>query len=165
MLDAATCSEPTPTPDLDRAAIRKAVPPGIAQVLYVLRFLIDYACQAAAFAEECAMRGDIRPAAVPFGKGITIEALIIRIASGLKRALALREMLRQRAATGQDIELYSGVRRDRVAVPDRTARTRTSRRMSSACPRRRRSPRSWSASRSGRWSRTSATTSVSSRAT
>jgi hypothetical protein len=79
-------------------------PPGIAQVLYVLRFLIDYACQAAAFAEECAMRGDIRPAAVPFGKGITIEALIIRIASGLKRALALRDMLEQRAATGQDIE-------------------------------------------------------------
>jgi hypothetical protein len=104
MLDAAILSEPTPTPDLDRAAIRRAVPAGIAQVLYVLRFLIDYACHVAAFAEECAMQGDIRPVAVPFGKGITIEALIIRVASGLKRALALREMLQQRAETGCDIE-------------------------------------------------------------
>ena len=80
------------------------MPAGIAQVLYVLRFLIDYACHVAAFAEECAMHGDIRPVAVPFGKGITIEALIIRVARGLKRALALRDMLQQRAETGCDIE-------------------------------------------------------------
>lgn len=104
MLDAATLSEPTPTPDQDRAASRKAVPPGIAQVLYVLRFLIDYACHIAAFAEECAVRGDISPVTVRFGKSIAIEQLIIRVASGLRRALMLQEMLQQRAATGCDIE-------------------------------------------------------------
>jgi len=104
MLDAAILSEPAPTPDTDRAAIRKAVPAGIAQVLYVVRFLISFACHMGRLAEECAMRGDLRPATKPFPKTIEIEALIIRIARGLKRALALRDMLQQRAATGCDIE-------------------------------------------------------------
>lgn len=104
MLDAAILSEPTQTPDQDRAAIRKAVPAGIAQVLFVLRFLIDYACHVAAKAELCAAVNDLRPVIVPFAKSIRIDQLIIRIARGLKRALALQEMLHQRAATGQDIE-------------------------------------------------------------
>jgi hypothetical protein len=104
MLDAAILSEPTPTPDTDRAAIRKAVPPGIAQVLYVVRFLISYACHIAATAEKCSVRGDISPVSIPFPKCIDICALIIRVARGLKRALALQEMLEQRAATGADIE-------------------------------------------------------------
>jgi len=104
MLDAAILSEPTQTPDLDRAAIRKAVPAGIAQVLFVLRFLIDYACHVAAKAEICATLGDLRPVTIPFAKSIQIDQLIIRVARGLKRALALQDMLRQRAATGRDIE-------------------------------------------------------------
>jgi hypothetical protein len=104
MLDAAILSEPTQTPDLDRAAIRRAVPAGIAQVLYVLRFLIDYACHVAAKAEMCAMMDDLRPVIVPFAKSIQIDQLIIRVARGIKRALALQDMLRERAVTGRDIE-------------------------------------------------------------
>src|SRR3569623_2066349 len=104
MLDAAILSEPTPTPDKDRAAIRKAVPFGISQVLYVVRFLIDYACHIAAKAEECAVRGDISPVTIPFVKTIEIDQLIIRVARGLRRALMLREMLVERAATGADNE-------------------------------------------------------------
>jgi hypothetical protein len=99
MPDAALPAQPAQA----TGAVRTAVPPGIAQVLYVLNFLIAYACHIAAAAEHCAVRGDISPVAIAFAKGITVEALIIRVARGLRRALALQEMLRQRAATGQDI--------------------------------------------------------------
>ena len=75
MLDAAILSEPTPTPDSDRADIRKAVPAGIAQVLYVVRFLISFTCHMGRLAEECSMRSDIRPATMPFPK--TIEGKLL----------------------------------------------------------------------------------------
>ena len=104
MLDAAILSEPTPPPDIDRAAIRKAVPPGIAQVLYVVRFLIDYACHIAAKAEECAVRGDISPVTIPFVKTIEIDQLIIRVARGLRRALAMQAMLQLFATDGRDLK-------------------------------------------------------------
>jgi hypothetical protein len=80
------------------------VPPGIALALYVVRFLISYACHIAAKAEECAVKGDIRPVTLPFGKAIAIDQLIIRVARGLRRALMMQQMLQQRAATGKDIE-------------------------------------------------------------
>ena len=100
MSEAASLSPPTQS---QTRALRTAVPPGIAQVLYVLRFLIDYACNLAATAEHCAIDDDIAPVGLSFPKGITFAALIIRVARGIKRALALQEMLLQRAATGQDI--------------------------------------------------------------
>jgi hypothetical protein len=83
------------------------VPPGIAIALYVVRFLISYACHIAAMAEECAVRGDISPVTIPFCKAIEIDALIIRVARGLRRALAMQDMLLQRAATGRDLEPVS----------------------------------------------------------
>jgi len=98
-----TLSEPTPPPGTSRTA-RTTVPPGIGLVLNVLRLLISYACHIAAKAEECAVRGDLSPVNPSFGKSITFEALIIRVARGLRRALMLQEMLLERAATGCDIE-------------------------------------------------------------
>jgi hypothetical protein len=102
MSNAATLSAPTPPPDTSRAAVR-TFPPGVAHLLAVVRILIEFACDLAAKAEECAVRGDIGPVAMRFYKGIQIDALIIRIARGLRRALALQEMLLQRAAEGRDI--------------------------------------------------------------
>jgi len=80
------------------------MPPGIAQVLYVLRFLVSYAAHIAMQAEACAVKGDLGPVSIPFCKGIQFDALIIRVCRGLRRALALQEMLQQRAAAGTDIE-------------------------------------------------------------
>lgn len=104
MPDVALRSEPTPTPDTGRAVTGTEVPSGIAIALYVVRFLIAYACHIAAKAEECAVRGDIRPVTLPFDKSIAIDQLIIRVARGLRRALMVQQMLQQRAATGRDLE-------------------------------------------------------------
>jgi hypothetical protein len=73
-------------------------------VLYVLRFLIAYTFHIAAAVEEYAASGDLAPVAISFAPGITFQALVTRLARGLRRALALQEMLQQRAATGQDID-------------------------------------------------------------
>ena len=79
------------------------MPPGIALALSVVRMLIAYACHIARKAEECAVRGDISPVTINFGKGIAIDQLIIRVARGLRRALMLQEMLEQCATTGRDL--------------------------------------------------------------
>lgn len=102
MPDAATLSEPTQAPGASRA-LRRAVPAGVAHLLLVVRLLIGYASSLAMKVEECAAAGDLTQVAAPFGT-LDPAAIIRRICRGLRRALALEELLNQRAAEGRDIE-------------------------------------------------------------
>ena len=78
------------------------MPAGIGHLLYVVHMLIAYASCIAMKVEACAVSGDLTRVAAPFGT-LDPAAIILRICRGLRRALALEELLKQRAAQGRDI--------------------------------------------------------------
>lgn len=92
----------TSDPQQDRSG--DAVPKNIAQLLYVVRILLEYGRHLAATLESRAARPGFSLIARPFGTA-NLPVILAHLTRGIMRAIALESMLLKRAATGRDFEI------------------------------------------------------------
>ena len=91
-----------PDPQQDRSG--HAVPKNIAQLLYVVRILLEYGRHLAATLESRATRPGFSLIARPFGTA-NVPVILAHLTRGIMRAIALQSLLLKRAATGRDLEI------------------------------------------------------------
>jgi hypothetical protein len=97
-----TPSPPQPDPLQDRAG--PSMPKNIAQLLYVLSILLEYGRHLAATLERRAAMPGFSLFAALFGTA-KLPVILAHLHRGILRATALENLLRQRAATGRDVEV------------------------------------------------------------
>ena len=105
-----------PDPHQDRPG--DAVPKNIAQLLYVVRILLEFGRHLAATLESRAARPGFSLIARPFGTA-NLPVILAHLTRGIMRAIALESLLLKRAATGRDLE----IKPPRLPSPRNTART------------------------------------------
>jgi hypothetical protein len=93
-------SPPPPNPLQDRAS--PSVPANIAQLLYVVRTLLEYGRHLAATIERRAAMPGFSLFAALFGTA-KLPIILAHLHRGILRATALEALLRKRAATGRDV--------------------------------------------------------------
>jgi hypothetical protein len=91
-----------PDPHQDRSG--PAVPKNIAQLLYVVRILLEYGRHLAATLESRAARPGFSLIARSFGTA-NLPVILAHLTRGIMRAIALQSLLLKRAATGRDLEI------------------------------------------------------------
>src|SRR3954468_3255440 len=100
----AAAQPPAPTTDPDPHWAAATVPTAIGRVLSVVRRLIDYGRQLAGTVQNRAAAPGFPLFAIPFGTA-DLAAILARITSGLRLAVALEAALCQRAARGRDLTI------------------------------------------------------------
>jgi hypothetical protein len=91
-----------PDPQQDRSG--HAVPKNIAELLYVVRILLEYGRHLAATLESRAARPGFSLIARSFGTA-NLPVILAHLTRGIMRAIALQSLLLRRAATGRDLEI------------------------------------------------------------
>ena len=91
-------------PDSQQDRSGHAVPKNIAQLLYVVRILLEYGRHLAATLESRAARPGFSLIARPFGTA-NLPMILAHLTRGIMRAIALQSLLLKRAATGRDLEI------------------------------------------------------------